>query len=209
MTVVPALAHSLSETPTKSTDVARILIERKNMLNAKLMVVGGDAEQSEVELQLPTIIGRGHEAELNVSHALVSRQHTEVFERDGRLFVRDLGSLNGTFVNNQRISGEQPLDPDQLLTLGNTTFRAVYESNATLQRSSKLVAKTEIVAQAGIQADSPFNGETVPIGALQTAKVQSAEPSLPNVQSVTQNGFVNLTEQAEQPVHENPVVRPR
>ena len=100
------------------------------MLNAKLVVVGGDAKKTEVQLKLPTVIGRGKEAGLTVPHALVSRRHTEIFQRDGRLFVRDLGSLNGTYVNNTRIEGDQPLEPDQLLTLGNITFRAVYEAES-------------------------------------------------------------------------------
>ena len=100
------------------------------MLEVKLVVVGGDAKSSEVRLKLPTVIGRGKEAGLTVPHALVSRRHTEVFERDGKLFVRDLGSLNGTFVNNLKIEGETMLGPNQLLTLGNVTFRAVYEVSA-------------------------------------------------------------------------------
>ena len=41
--------------------------------------------------------------------------------------VRDLGSLNGTFVNNQRIT-ESPIAPGELLTVGTVTFRAVYEA---------------------------------------------------------------------------------
>ena len=97
------------------------------MIDAKLVVVGGDAKSGEVKLRLPTVIGRGKEAGLTVPHALVSRRHTEIYEKDGRLCVRDLGSLNGTFVNNTRIEGEQILEPNQLLTLGNITFRAVYD----------------------------------------------------------------------------------
>lgn len=97
------------------------------MLSAKLVVVGGDAKRTEVNLKLPTIIGRGREGvTLTLPHKLVSRQHTEIFEREGGLFVKDLGSLNGTFVNNERIEGERPLKPNELLTLGNVTFRAVY-----------------------------------------------------------------------------------
>ena len=41
--------------------------------------------------------------------------------------VRDLGSLNGTFVNNERIT-ESALGPGELLTVGTVTFRAVYEA---------------------------------------------------------------------------------
>ncbi len=99
-----------------------------NMLNAKLVVVGGDAKAKEVSLNLPTVIGRGKDVTLTLPHALVSRQHSEIFEKDGWLFVKDLGSLNGTYVNNRRIKEAQKLPPNHLLTLGNVTFRAVYEA---------------------------------------------------------------------------------
>lgn len=114
------------------------------MLDAKLIVVGGDAKASEIRLRLPTIIGRGREASLTLPHPLVSRLHTEIFERDGKLYVRDLGSLNGTFINNRRISEEEVLEPDELLTLGNVTFRACYKvagqtgTNEVLKAASKV-----------------------------------------------------------------------
>lgn len=97
------------------------------MINAKLIVVGG-AKQTEVTLRkLPATIGRSKEATITLPHGLVSRQHCEIFEEQGILYVRDLNSLNGTFLNNERINGSRPLLPDQLLTLGNVTFRASYE----------------------------------------------------------------------------------
>lgn len=106
------------------------------MLKAKLVVVGGDAKSAEVSLKLPTVIGRGKEANLTVPHALVSRRHTEIFEKDGKLYARDMGSLNGTFVNNQKIEGDTLLEPNQLLTLGNITFRAVYEIEVSSEAKS-------------------------------------------------------------------------
>lgn len=102
------------------------------MLSVKLVVVGGDAKSKEVQLKLPTVIGRGREGvTLTLPHKLVSRKHTELFEDKGKLFVRDLGSLNGTFVNNQRIAEPRPLKPNELLTLGNVTFRAIYDNAVT------------------------------------------------------------------------------
>ena len=97
------------------------------MLNAKLIIVGGKSKTKEVRLKLPTTIGRGKEADLTIPHALVSRSHSLLFERDGQLCVKDLGSLNGTFVDNKRIETEQIISPNQLLTLGDITFRAVYD----------------------------------------------------------------------------------
>ena len=97
------------------------------MINAKLVVVGG-ARQTEVTLKkLPATIGRSKEASITLPHSLVSRQHCEIFEEQGILYVRDLNSLNGTFLNNEKITGSRPLLPDQLLTLGNVTFRASYD----------------------------------------------------------------------------------
>ena len=94
-------------------------------MEAKLIVVGGDAKTTEIKLRLPTIIGRGRGATLTLPHALVSRQHCEIYEAGGQLYVRDMGSLNGTFVGNEPIT-EAALPPGELLTVGAVTFRAIY-----------------------------------------------------------------------------------
>lgn len=166
------------------------------MLEVKLVVVGGDAKSSEVRLKLPTIIGRGREAGLTVPHALVSRRHTEVFERDGKLFVRDLGSLNGTFVNNLKIDGEKILGPNQLLTLGNVTFRAVYEVSAdeldetanseTVSfdevKTQEVASKKKAASKSGQVALDTV--ETVPVDELKRAqaKPQAAEEAADQIQ---------------------------
>ena len=95
-------------------------------MEAKLLVVAGDANQTEIELKLTTVIGRSRDADVTIAHPLVSRRHCEIVKgEDGRLQVRDLGSLNGTFVGQTRIE-ESVLAPGDLLTVGAITFRAVY-----------------------------------------------------------------------------------
>ena len=120
------------------------------MLQAKLIVVGGEVKTKEVNLRLPAVIGRGREATLTLPHALVSRAHCEVFERDGRLFVRDLDSLNGTYVNSYKIVGDQPLMPGELLTIGTVTFRADYQ----IAREANLKAPQSIAAKNGTQENT-------------------------------------------------------
>lgn len=93
-------------------------------MHAKLIVVGGDIGAAEIPLKLPATIGRSKDASLMLSHPLVSRHHCELYEDEGRLMVRDLGSRNGTFVANQKITDAQ-LRAGDLLTIGNVTFRAV------------------------------------------------------------------------------------
>ena len=126
------------------------------MLKAKLVVVGGDAKAKEVSLGLPTVIGRGKDVELTLPHALVSRKHTEIFEKDGWLFVKDLGSLNGTYVNNRRIKDARKLPPNHLLTLGNVTFRAVYEAPVCeeVERPTKASEDETINFEDALKAES-------------------------------------------------------
>lgn len=96
-------------------------------MDAKLVVVGSQITPKEIKLRLPVVIGRGRQATLVLPHPLVSRRHCEIVEHQGFLLVRDLGSLNGTFVDQHRIQ-QEILPPGGLLTLGTITFRAVYEA---------------------------------------------------------------------------------
>jgi predicted component of type VI protein secretion system len=96
------------------------------VLDAKLVIVGGADTALEYLLDLPTSIGRGQENDIPLAHPLVSRKHCELLEEAGRLIVRDLGSLNGTYVGNQPVEGSSFLAPGQLLTIGTVTFRAIY-----------------------------------------------------------------------------------
>ena len=98
-------------------------------MKAKLIVVGGDAKRTEIDLKLPSVIGRGRSATLTLPFPLVSREHCEVYLAEGRLHVRDLGSLNGTYIGNEQIE-DAVLPSGSLLTVGTVTFRAVYDDPA-------------------------------------------------------------------------------
>ena len=93
----------------------------------KLIVVAGETNEREVNLSPPTVIGRSRQADITIAHPLVSRRHCEiVVGDDDKLVVRDLGSLNGTFIGKTRIEGEAVLESGELLTVGAITFRASY-----------------------------------------------------------------------------------
>ena len=66
---------------------------------------------------LPFRIGSGAECNLRLSAVTVSRLHAQLLWRDGRLFLRDAGSLNGTFVDGERVS-ESPLEDQQRVRVG-------------------------------------------------------------------------------------------
>lgn len=124
-------------------------------MKAKLIVVGGAAEETEVNLRLPAIIGRGRSVQITVPHSLVSRQHCEIAEKNGQLVVRDLGSMNGTYVGDEKIS-EAILPPGGLLTVGTVTFRALYEATANPQFSTQVSSGQR--SGSSNPGDSTING---------------------------------------------------
>jgi pSer/pThr/pTyr-binding forkhead associated (FHA) protein len=99
---------------------------RGPFMQAKLIVVAGKASKGTFSLTLPAVVGRGQDVGLSIGHRTTSRRHAELFEKAGLLMVRDLGSLNGTFIDGKRIK-EAPLPPDAEFTVGPLTFRVQYE----------------------------------------------------------------------------------
>lgn len=68
-----------------------------------------------------TIIGRGSEADIVVDDTGVSRQHVRFERTDFGTILTDLGSTNGTFVEDQRIKEVTLLDGNAI-TIGRTTI---------------------------------------------------------------------------------------
>src|SRR5262245_35424313 len=69
-----------------------------------------------------TLVGRKEDCDLRLEHKSVSKMHCVIAKTDGLLFVRDLGSTNGTRVNGQRVRRAALLPNDQL-TIANYKFR--------------------------------------------------------------------------------------
>ena len=171
-------------------------------MNAKLVIVGGDAKSTSVSLKrLPATIGRAREATITLPHTLVSRQHCEIFEKDNQLFVKDLKSLNGTYVNNQKISDSTPLLDGQLLTLGNVTFRAVYDA----------IEQLEIPLAAAEQSTGELrDDETIDVAAKAKPTAAKAKPTanpMANGARIAASGTSPQTENQESDTDHGPLER--
>ncbi len=71
----------------------------------------------------PVVIGRKPDADIRIPLSDVSRAHCQVAQRDGQVLIRDLGSSNGTFVNDQRITEkEATMGPGDRLRVGPVQF---------------------------------------------------------------------------------------
>lgn len=66
-----------------------------------------------------TVIGKGSQCDFIVRDVLVSRVHAQLVRHENSLWLEDLGSLNGTFVNGQLIAVAPVVEGD-VITVGNT-----------------------------------------------------------------------------------------
>jgi pSer/pThr/pTyr-binding forkhead associated (FHA) protein len=85
-----------------------------------LMVSSDGQKPRSVRLDASTTIGRSVECELRLDDTYVSQQHARIFDRSGNWYVEDLGSTNGTFVNEQKLVAPAMLTPGDKIRVGQT-----------------------------------------------------------------------------------------
>ena len=61
-----------------------------------------------------TTAGRHPESDIFLDDVTVSRRHAEFERKDGKFYIRDVGSLNGTYVNRQRVERAELANGDEL-----------------------------------------------------------------------------------------------
>ncbi len=83
--------------------------------------------------------------EIWIDDARISRQHARIFSRDGRYFIKDLKSLNGTFVNRERITSPLGLLPGDEIIIPPQKVLFVLQDTAEPGKTDKpgATARTE------------------------------------------------------------------
>ena len=75
---------------------------------------GGRAGETFAPAGPRTLIGRSPECDVFLDDVTVSRRHAELLHDGERYTIRDLGSLNGTFVNRERVESAELQDDDEV-----------------------------------------------------------------------------------------------
>jgi EAL domain-containing protein (putative c-di-GMP-specific phosphodiesterase class I) len=71
---------------------------------------------------VPFIIGREDDCNLKLIDKWISRRHSEIRVSGNHIWIRDLGSTNGTFVNNKKIEQSELLKSDDIISIGTFKF---------------------------------------------------------------------------------------
>jgi len=123
-TIVLSKVDPLQDAPGAADDTVVTLSDLSADV-ASLVVRSGEQAGQSIPLATPVVrLGRAPECEIPLDDITVSRRHAEIRRDGGRYFVSDVGSLNGTYVNQQRIDDDVELQHGDELQVGK--FRLVF-----------------------------------------------------------------------------------
>jgi len=122
--------NSVNEDPTETLSIDDIANAKDKVTAAGFVVTEGPIAGSKYLLGTGTsTLGRHPESTIFFDDITVSRRHAEVALSANEAKVTDVGSLNGTYLNQRQINSSQQLAPGDVLQIGK--FKLVYfqESN--------------------------------------------------------------------------------
>jgi pSer/pThr/pTyr-binding forkhead associated (FHA) protein len=92
------------------------------MADLILEIVEGDDAGRQTPLEGSIEIGREASTGLHIDDEQASRRHTRVTAEGDHALVEDLGSTNGTYLNEELLEGPRPLHPGDRIRIGDSAF---------------------------------------------------------------------------------------
>ncbi len=90
----------------------RLLVER----------APGHTKGMEYEVLGGAVLGRGDQAEIRLEDPFASSRHAQLTVQGGVVVLEDLGSTNGTYLNEELVAGPQPLHRGDRVRIGDSEF---------------------------------------------------------------------------------------
>jgi len=89
----------------------------------KVLVVDHEGTKTgTIRLEEPIQVGRADACQIKLGDTYISQFHARLFPRDGAWYVEDLGSTNGTYLNQRKLTGPSEVHAGDVVRLGKTTL---------------------------------------------------------------------------------------
>src|SRR5258708_10676714 len=108
-------------------------------MKLSLFVTQGNAQGKSIPITVPQfIIGRDPTCHLRPASPSISKRHCALLIREGKAYLRDFDSTNGTFINEQPLKGERELKHKDQLKIGPLSFEVRMEAPAPVDKPTPL-----------------------------------------------------------------------
>lgn len=85
----------------------------------------GHTPGMEYDIGAGAVLGRGDQAEIRLEDPFASGCHAQLLRHGGIMVLEDLGSTNGTYLNEELVTGPQPLHRGDRVRIGDSEFTYV------------------------------------------------------------------------------------
>ncbi len=123
-----------------------------------ILLVQGQAKTYELK-DGDNFLGRLPDCDIQIDSNMVSRKHARVYPQDGRFYIEDLNSGNGSFVNGQRIAGPTLLKTNDRIKFGPILFR--YEGDGSDSNSGVLSDEAGSSSQGKVSYHANESSSTI------------------------------------------------
>jgi hypothetical protein len=110
----PAVAGEVTHAGRPAAD-PRLIVER----------APGHTPGMEYDIGDGAVLGRGDQAEIRLDDPFASGRHAQLLRHGGIVVLEDLGSTNGTYLNEELVTGPQPLHRGDRVRIGDSEFTFV------------------------------------------------------------------------------------
>jgi two-component system, cell cycle response regulator len=116
-TIITMISNAIEPLKLSTGDACLVMISGRDLGKKFSLSIG------------QTVVGRSPKTNLQLDEEEVSRNHAVFTNDGGRVLVRDLGSTNGTYVNDVIIRGDHTLREGDLVKVGRTIFKFLSGNN--------------------------------------------------------------------------------
>ena len=120
---------SMRDEKTRVSQVSRIADKRLAGIACFVQIYGKDIGRKYPLDRVQTTIGRGPDNTIAVDMDNVSRAHCKIYSGAGGHYIEDMGSTNGTFVNDVEVNQRRKLNNGDLVKIGGTIFKFIDGDN--------------------------------------------------------------------------------
>ena len=162
-----------------------------------LRFISGKYQGGEFPLRMnrEIIIGRSSDLDMVLVEDMVSRRHAKITSTDADVFIQDLGSTNGTFVNGEKIAGRARLAEGDRILVGTSIIKVVgVDANSSQQSEAEARRRLEAGASRQSTSGRPMSGviEEIPLPDLLQLLSTSRKSGVLTVVNASQTGKIYL-----------------
>ena len=150
----------------------------------KIQAITSELTGQEIGIDRDMVVGRHQSADIVLQAAEISRKHAAFLLKDQALWVQDLNSSNGSFVNDLRIEHETLLKEGDIVQFASLKF-------SVLAPAQEIVAEP-VPAQPEVIPETEQPSEAVAVSETEAAQVDEVAKTA--AQQMNEQGMPSLTE---------------